>query len=443
MNKTACTNNLREFKVALRAFTQEVCQAFGEVEIPRQLWTRIVREDNGVYYPQEDRPDLPRLLHRRLVGLHSDPTPSLQRAIESVQSDPWLSSILLVDGGGKAIVDESGQRLWATNKLAGSFLGTYFDRANSFVFDANTFSAVFRVLIDELQSSTVKVSELSPLLNASLDCDRIVIAEGLSIRKLTIDELEQWLNRNLELPMAAMHPTMPVDGPSGLDCAIELAYEKGRFEGWGTLEEIRDIADDLVTALRLVTDKNIHIAFTRRIGSGMLEPGGGTSSSLRGHRPWPEAQISASMRPRISDLWQRVHALPKNSPLTLALRRWDMVADRENEDDALIDYWVALEAMFVPESTQEVSYRASLRIAAFIAESSDDRQLAYKLLRDSYNVRSKIVHGGTPRSGEKTALVAQTRSYLRDALVKSLSTDESFDPKTMELNLLSRTGTSA
>ena len=235
--------------------------------------------------------------------------------------------------------------------------------------------------------------------------------------------------------MAIRGPRMD---PTVMDCAIEATYEKGRHEAWGSNQKVTDQVSCLLTTLRLITDRNLYLAFTKSTSNSFLEPGGVTSSSLRPRRLTTEAHIDQSMEQQIVDTWHRIRSLPTGSRTKLALRRWDIVSERWDQDDALIDYWIALESLFVPDSTQELKYRASLRIATFIGETPGERKAAYKDLRDSYDLRSKIVHG-VPKADEenKAHVISKTRSYLRRALLSVLSSKDAFDPESIELQLLS------
>lgn len=431
-------SGVQGLREALKAFTQEVCEALSQVEVPGRLWTRIIREEGGrVSFPQEERREFTGPPLGLLVALHTDPPDTLQRVISSVQGDSDLAAALLVDGGGNPITDEKSQAWWATNQMAGAFLRAYFAHTMKPVFDEKAFDTAFNQLMTEVHSQVAGVTELSPLMNAQMECDRIEIDPGVTIRKLTIDELEEWLNESMEYPFMMMHGVSQVD-PSSLDCAIEVTYEKGRYEAWGTRRDILEKVSDLVTALRLLTDKNVHIAFTKRRSDSILQPGRGTSSSIRTRLRGANAELTPSLQPELVAMWKRIQAVPTDSTVRLALRRWDIVSERFSDEDALIDYWIALESLFAPDSFQEVRYRVSLRIAAFVGVSADEREQIYNDLRDSYDLRSRIVHGGVPNAQQKAQLVGKTRSYLRTALMKLLLSDEGFDPRAMELQLLRR-----
>lgn len=428
------SGDLLDFKMALRRFMQETCATLSETGIAIRRWIRIVREEKGWSFPEEEHPDYSETSFLLMRKLHEEPPDSLLRVMDIVGKVPDLANVLLVDAGGNPIREEKMQLWWVTNMLA-RFIHDYLEKATEGKFDEKAFNTVFDHLRQDIQSPTITVKELSPLMNASMDCERITIAPHLALRKLTVNELEKWHNDYLRYPFFSVHSSL-IGDVTQLDCAMEVTYKKQRKEAWGSNQEIRTSADDLVTTLRLLTDKNIYIAFTVHGSDSILQPGGGTSSSLRPRLLGQSANIGASLQQDIIDTWNHIRSLPNQSPVRLALRRWNTVFERFDEDDALIDYWIALEGLFVPDTFQELRHRSAFRIGAYLGETPDQREHIYKELLDSYDLRSKIVHGGVPTNKRKTALINITRSYLRRALVQILSSIDRFDPRTIEIERL-------
>lgn len=429
------TNKFADFKIALSHFVEEACVILGETGIAIRRWVGIVREEQGWSFPEEERPDYSGTSFLIMREFREEPPDSLQQVVDIAREVPELASTMLVDAGGNPIRDEKMQLWWMTNMLIGKLIYDYLEKAKTIEFDEQAFNTVFDRLRQDIESPNITVKELSPLMNASLDCESITIAPYLVIRKLTANELERWLNNYIRYPYFPMHSSLSAD-VTQLDCAMEVTYEKQRHEAWGSNKEIINSTTDLVTTLRLLTDKNVYIAFTVQSSDSILQPSGGTSSSLRPHLLGPKAEISASLGQDIIDTWNSIRSLPNESPIRLALRRWNTVFERFDPDDALIDYWIALEGLFVPDSSQEVRHRSSFRIGASIGETSEEREKIYKDLLESYDLRSRIVHGGVPTTKKKTELINTTRSYLRRALVQILSSTDTFDPRTIEIERL-------
>lgn len=425
-----------DLKVTLRRFVEEVCEALSNIEFPRRRWVHIDRrEDGSTAFPEEERLDVSGIIWQIQHKLHTQSSESLNQVMELVRSEPKLANKFLVDAGGKAIHAKKMQYWWGTNIFAGRFLHAYFTQRQGPEFDEETFTLVFQGMIQDLVSSEITVTELSPLLNVQLDTGEIEVAPGLVLRKLSLNELEEWLNEYLSMPLAMVHSPLTVD-PTNLDCAIEATYRQGRNEASGARREFPKMASSLVTTLRLLSDQSVYIAFTKHKSESMLRFGGGTSSSLRPRKLGTKARIDSSMQQDIIDTWNQINDLPSDSAISLALRRWDIMFERFNDDDALIDYWIALESLFAPESSQEVRYRSSLRIADFVGETPEEREQIYGEMRKSYELRSKIVHGGVPDTRQKSDLIAKTRSYLRRSLIKVLPSCAQFHPELIETELL-------
>ena len=68
---------------------------------------------------------------------------------------------------------------------------------------------------------------------------------------------------------------------------------------------------------------------------------------------------------------------------------------RTRPDDKIVDYAIGLEALLLHGTQGELSYRFALRGATVLKEVGEDKKQAHQDLKDFYNARSKIVHGGS------------------------------------------------
>ena len=66
---------------------------------------------------------------------------------------------------------------------------------------------------------------------------------------------------------------------------------------------------------------------------------------------------------------------------------------RNRADDAIVDYAIGLESLLLGGPRDELRYRFSLRGATILSWSGGDKRQTYDEMRDTYDVRSKIVHG--------------------------------------------------
>jgi hypothetical protein len=117
----------------------------------------------------------------------------------------------------------------------------------------------------------------------------------------------------------------------------------------------------------------------------------------------------------LGDLVSGLGNVVRHKQLSLALQRFNLAYERTRPEDKLIDYWVALEALFLPGISDELSFRASLRIAYYLTTSPDERQDIFDKMRLSYDTRSRIVHGEEPKA-DAGQVASDTEEILRRAL---------------------------
>jgi hypothetical protein len=416
---------------ATKLFILETCQALNENDIPTKVWNRLVQKDNGVELSNEIRTDYSELI--MLLRLNHKLPGSLNELVKLIIETPELANRLLKDAGCNPITDVKMSEWWLTNTFMGPFLQVYFTNAKSIIFNEEVFNIVFQRLIKDIESATRAVKDLSPLINARLiDCDRIEITPNIIIRRLTNDELEKWLNEYTNDPYFLIMGGIYVD-ITQLNCAIEANYIQNKYDAWNSPEYQEDISN-LLTTLRIITDKSVHISFTEHQSDNMLSQSGGRMSTLRPRIRGEIADITPSMQQNITSIWKGIKTLGNTSRLKLALKRWDSVSERFDQFDKFIDYWIALESLF-SISNSEISYRVSLRIAAMVGDTPEERVQLFKDMKASYRLRSQIVHGDNLKGDNVNDLILKTRTCLRKALLMKL-TGQSFDPESLEINLL-------
>jgi len=84
---------------------------------------------------------------------------------------------------------------------------------------------------------------------------------------------------------------------------------------------------------------------------------------------------------------------PTKKFLETAINRFNSAMEKASFEDRLIDFIIALEALFLKEPL-ELEYRLSIRIASFLGKTKDERNKIFQLIRRAYKTRSAIVHGG-------------------------------------------------
>jgi hypothetical protein len=342
----------------------------------------------------------------------------------------------------------------------GAVLGPYLERCwlqhGGVIFDEQIFDQVFEKTVADIEAPGVETEiTLCPIPRLKLVGAAVDLAPGLRIRPLKAEDVDVWLNPSWHWygqPLA-------VGDYLHTQCAIEAVHHRppnhyaveNLFNNMQLGKEEAGEISKALGVLRLLTDASLNVAFTQKIQHGLLR-----------HRQ----EISYPQTPRPSqferwvvldqeaghtllNLWNRLQAGDVAEEVELPFRRWYGATDRLDDADRLIDYWVGLEALFSPDSTQEVKFRASLRIAAYLGETPDQWESIYGEMRHSYDWRSTVVHGGSHKEqkkldkrGDLRTVTAKTRAYLRRAILKLLESDESLSikPGESEIKLLRRLG---
>jgi Apea-like HEPN len=94
-----------------------------------------------------------------------------------------------------------------------------------------------------------------------------------------------------------------------------------------------------------------------------------------------------------SALWEKHQSAGRvNSALTYFYYAWRS----PYLDQCCLNLSVCLELLFTPHSQGEASHQISFNVARFLGSSPSEMKAVYLSVRNFYNVRSRIVHGGMP-----------------------------------------------
>jgi hypothetical protein len=110
--------------------------------------------------------------------------------------------------------------------------------------------------------------------------------------------------------------------------------------------------------------------------------------------------------------------------LQVSLRRFNQAYSRDNLEDPVLDYTIALESCLLRGLNDELSYRFSMRGAAVAAGKRDPVQVQSDLKR-IYNARSKIVHEGRMPDPELAELCNELSRVILMCYIERLAAGES------------------
>lgn len=188
-----------------------------------------------------------------------------------------------------------------------------------------------------------------------------------------------------------------------------------------------------VTALRLLKPGRVGINFNWARGAD-CSPGWLRHPMLRPvYGLPPHYDLLSEDGEAVTDLFAATAGRKRSRRYDLALRRFEGTYEKLDYEDRLIDHWIGLEALF-GGGKSEISYRICLRIAALLAEGGHRTEL-FRQMRESYEARSRIVHGSRAKVDLRNVL-SSTEGILRLALRTALQPDWPRDVEQMDALVL-------
>lgn len=131
--------------------------------------------------------------------------------------------------------------------------------------------------------------------------------------------------------------------------------------------------------------------------------------------------------------------------LALAGRRLSAAMLREQEDDAIIDLCIGLEAALGDQSRTEITHKLTLRTAAVLAAATGAEPVeVFGHVKGVYDYRSAVVHGTKPEKkrelatsdGANRLAVDAAEDFLRGVLRALLARPEWRKPRTVDDELV-------
>ena len=139
----------------------------------------------------------------------------------------------------------------------------------------------------------------------------------------------------------------------------------------------------------------------------------------------PECILNDKEIDELKKLWQQMQALKSNSVVGIAIDRLSYATERRNIADRILDIFIGLESLYLPDGSQELTFRLSLRVAMMTQELSVKMKDTFLFVKKMYHVRSAIVHG--EEVNVTTFELERLEKILRDSIKLFLEDKTKFD----------------
>lgn len=143
----------------------------------------------------------------------------------------------------------------------------------------------------------------------------------------------------------------------------------------------------------------------------------------------------------VARTWQALRSIDDNR-FALALRRLNAAMTRDEPADAILDATIALEVLLGDGDGQSISWKLRMRAAALIGIEADREAMeeVRTAIRDTYEARSAIVHGGRRKkstSDDGGYAASQTAIDVLRQVLKALVRHPAYlDPLKIDADLL-------
>ena len=197
---------------------------------------------------------------------------------------------------------------------------------------------------------------------------------------------------------------------------------------WGGSPE--PLVDALCGALSLALDTCV----TRRLSWGECDEieGFNLTMGMSWHTA-PDSRPTLTGRPLSTDHTAAVEELfaklqaNQGAGLAMALRRWMRSKAQTDVADQFIELRIALESLFLKDSSGESRFRVASRAAWYLGRSLEERTEHQSTIAAAYEVASRAVHTGAVKNAEdERELLGAAQGLVRKAILKRL--DEPDEP---------------
>lgn len=128
-------------------------------------------------------------------------------------------------------------------------------------------------------------------------------------------------------------------------------------------------------------------------------------------------QINARDLEVAASFYETLVAIPRASSPWAAIRTLTIALPTMVYDLRFLLFWMALESLFGTGSG-ELAFRISQRIAFFIGNNDADSRELFKLIKRSYDMRSRVVHGG--RADHKTGVSEESLYQIQTCMRRAI-----------------------
>lgn len=302
-------------------------------------------------------------------------------------------------------------------------------RGEQLGFDGDDFEREYASMEEALYTESAPAELVAPITSFSMDTERIELDEDVAIARIPNEERVRYAEfgefvtdaHASGVPHFAVTSTLRVPKLTGERIPEHEVVERAVFERTSLFDSR---LGDLDLALRAFRGGRYELR-GRRLRIHSWFPTADVSSSGI-VLPGESYALDASAAEDLVGFWRKVQGADLGHKsrryIGVALERLSRAAERVRMDDRLLDLAIASEALFLggikddPRYRGELRFRLSLNAALLLGGDEAERRAVFRDMRDAYDQRSIIAHGGAHDEGKVARAAPLVEGHVRAAL---------------------------
>ena len=315
---------------------------------------------------------------------------------------------------------------------------SFAERSQSFVFNDRLCDELYKKYEDFFFVPERDLNPIAPLHNFKSELEVIQLDKNLKIRKIHDKEQKQlWLENFSMIPKFEI--------PS-IKFVLEAQYQVKEHRP-DEMTYINELFDRVISAMRLFKKGTFgYNRITTKIYWACPISKASMGSGKNYYEPFHFAQyeLSKGEAEDLVNFWEMFKEVDfkKYRFIELAIRRFNLAHVRKELEDKLIDLMIALEALYLLNTDQELGFKLAIRAAFILGKDkgkSEEKEKIYKFLKNAYKIRGGIVHGNK-RLEEKIKLsdgeeisaqnfILQLEDHLRQSIIHFINLSMNYEVK--------------
>jgi hypothetical protein len=371
--------------------------------------------------------------------LHS--LPDYEQCADGLRSDEVVGPHLDCLVG----TSRSARRLEAENILT-SLIYAMLDDEGGLTFTSEKFHSKWQELVGFCGADRIISKSIAPLPHLVVPAFPLRLNDELVLDRLTDDEVTRCYQVGVIRPTSMRFPL--IEGTTAVGIRRETfppkvlrrgdeppefpeAEEEG---GFGRRPYFRDdlVTGDVLSALRLFKRTQVR---TAGLASWTDAPWLAGTTEYRVLGQWPYGgsfELLEGEASQFLELWRLLEG-GGAARFRFSIHRFNLAFERGLLDDRIVDLVIAAESLLLSDLGRmdrgEHRFRVALRAAKFIEHPSYGERDVFRVMRRAYDVRSAIVHGGSPenthlpdnQSADLRTFIDAVEDVVRLGLRKALS----------------------